>query len=47
MKSKEGKSLYLNNGFDEIEADMDFSGNKDEYLCYSMYLALGLEDPLI
>lgn len=44
MSTEEGHALYLRNGFDDIEEDMNFSGDKKEKFCYPMYLALGLEE---
>ena len=41
--TEEWRSMYLRNGFDYIDEDLNFSGSKDDKQGYSMYLAFGLE----
>ena len=40
--TKEGHSLYLRNGFDDLEEDMSFSVEASDVECTPMYLALDI-----
>lgn len=42
--TKEGYSLYLRNGFMDLDEDMSFSTEKSDIECTPMYLPMDLED---
>lgn len=41
--TEQGYNLYKRNDFEELEGDMNFSADENDYDCFSMYLPLDIE----